>query len=379
MKHSFAVVLLSAIVLFGCNSPDTEVAPSLPEIQVVEVKAENVQLKKDYVGQVYGKLDIPIRTRVEGFLEGLHFKEGRRVKKGQLLYTVDSQPFDAAVTGAYSQVVEAQVSLVQAENELKRVQPLTEMNALSERDLDAAIADKGAAEAMVDASKANLQIEEINRSYTKISSPIDGIIGKTNAKVGEFVGRDPNPVILNIVSLIDSIRVEFFITELDYMSVMDEIIHMSPDERREQLPIELVFSDGTVFEHTGFVDFVNREIDETTGTMLVQATFPNPDQLIRPGQFARVRVIIDSSEDGLLIPQRCVSEFQGRYNVMLLADSSKVEQREIEIIGPYRDYFLIKKGLSKGDLIVFEGLQKVKEGMRVEPFTIDFESQYVED
>lgn len=379
MKHSFAVILLSVIVLFGCNSTDTAVAPSLPEIQVVEVKTEKVQLKKDYVGQVYGKLDIPIRTRVEGFLEGLHFKEGRRVKKGQLLYTIDSQPFDAAVSGAYSQMVEAQVSLVHAENELKRVKPLTEMKALSERDLDGAIADKGAAEAMVEASKANLEIEEINRSYTKISSPINGIIGKTNAKIGEFVGREPNPVILNVVSLIDSVRVEFFITELDYMSVMDEIVDLSSIERREQLPIELVFSDGTVFEHTGFVDFVNREIDETTGTLLVQATFPNPDRLIRPGQFARVRVVVNKSEDGLLIPQRCVSEIQGKYNVMLLGDSSKVEQREIAIIGPYKDYFLVKNGLSKGDLIVFEGLQKVKDGMRVEPFTIDFESQYVED
>ena len=126
-------------------------------------------------------------------------------------------------------------------------------------------------------------------------------------------------------------------------------------------------------------NFINREIDETTGTMLIQSTFPNPERLIRPGQFARVRALVSNNEAGMLIPQRCVSEFQGRYNVMLVGDSSKIIQRTIEIIAPYKDYFLIKDGLSEGDLIVYEGLQKVRDGLRIEPETIQFESQYVED
>lgn len=373
------IIFLVSVALTSCDSNENPAPTEQPTIKVVQVKTEKVSLKKDYVGQVYGKLDIPIRTRVEGFLEGLHFKEGRRVKKGQLLYTVDSQPFDAAVAGAQSQVVEAEVSLVRAENDLKRVEPLAEMNAVSDRDLDAAIAEKGATEAMVEASKANLRLEEINRSYTKISSPIDGIIGKTNAKIGEFVGRSPNPVILNVVSLIDSVRVEFFITEQDYLNIMAHVADMSEEEKAQRLPLELVFADGTVFNYTGLVDFVNREIDETTGTMLVQSTFPNPDRLIRPGQFARVRAIVSNNEAGLLIPQRCVSEFQGQYNVMLVGDSSKVEQRTIEIIGPYKDYFLVKSGLVEGDQIVFEGLQKVRDGIQIEPETIQFESQYTED
>ena len=255
MKHISTFIFLTAFLLISCDSDVKKKAPAPPKIQVVEVRIEKVNLKKDYVGQVYGKLDIPIRTRVEGFLEGLHFKEGRRVKKGQLLYTVDSQPFDAAVAGAKSKVVEAEVSLVRAENDLKRVQPLADMNAVSGRDLDAAIAERDAAEAMVDASKANLRIEEINRSYTNISSPIDGIIGKTNAKIGEFVGRDPNPVILNVVSLIDSIRVEFFITEQDYLDIMSHLAEMSDEEKEKRVPLELVFSDGTVFEYTGMVEF----------------------------------------------------------------------------------------------------------------------------
>lgn len=376
MKLPLVSIIAASVLLFSCSETKKQQAPPPPQIKVVEVKLDSVRLTKDFVGQVYGKVDIPIRARVEGYLEGLHFQEGSRVKEGQLLYTIDSQPFDASVSAAQSKLVESEVELVRAENDLERVKPLAEMNAVSGRDLDAAMAERDAAEAMVEASRANLRLEEINRSYTSILSPIDGIIGKTEAKIGEFVGRDPNPVILNVVSLIDSVRVDFFITESVYLYAMQHL-HENPSvATSERQPLELVFSDGSVFEHTGEVDFVNREIDETTGTLLIQSTFPNPDRIIRPGQFARVRAVVNTNPKGLLVPQRCVSEFQGKHNVMVVADSNKVEQRSVQIQGPYKDYFLIGDGLKEGEKVVFEGLQKIKNGSVVNPETIEFESQF---
>ncbi len=383
------IVLLAIVLISACKSDQKSVQAPPPKVTTVAVTSERVELKKDFVAQIFGKLDIPIRARVEGFLEGIHFEEGGRVRKGQLLYTIDSQPFDAAVSAAQSELAEAQVSLVKAENDLERVEPLAEMNAVSGRDLDAAVAERGAAEAMVEASRARLRAEEINRSYTKILSPINGLIGKTNAKVGEFVGRNPNPVILNTVSLIDSIRVEFFITEKDYLALVREVqksknqmaknSRVSSESEPSPFSLSLILADGSIFPHNGKVDFINREVDQTTGSILIQATFPNPEQLIRPGQFGRVRATVQNMEGGLVIPQRCVTEFQGIHNVMLLSDSNKVVQKQIQIGSIYKDYFLVLDGLKEGDVIVFEGLQKISDGTVVTPELIQFESNYKAD
>ncbi len=189
----------------------------LPEIQVINVIKKDVPLTREFLGQVYGFQDIPIRARVEGYLLGVHFEEGYPVKKGQLLYTIDSQPFETQVASMDSKVAEARTYLVNAENELARYKPLAEINAVSKSDLDAAQASRDAAVSSLDAAQANLRMSQIQLGYTRISSPINGLIGKTEARTGEFVGREPNPVILNVVSDISKIRVEFFLTEAEYL------------------------------------------------------------------------------------------------------------------------------------------------------------------
>ncbi len=379
MKTSLAWTVL-AVLLFGCAEEVQKQMPP-PKISVVEATEDEVEIEKDFVGQVYGYIDIPIRARVQGFLEGIHFNEGMPVKKGQLLYTVDSDPFEASLAASQSKLAEAEIELVNASNELNRIAPLAEMKAVSESDHDAAIAAKGAAEAMVDAAEANVRIEQIQLSYCKILSPVDGLIGKTEARVGEFVGKDPNPVILNTVSAIDSIRVEFFITETDYLMLARQFREDRDKESEEEsnaYNLKLILSDGTEFEQKGRINFVNRQVDASTGALLVQASFPNDGGLIRPGQFARVRAIVERVDNGVIIPQRCVSEFQGRFSVMTVTDSNTVAQRPVTIVGPYRDYYLIGSGISKGDRLVLEGIQKVKEGMKVEPNVISFKSQFAE-
>ncbi|MCS5490682.1 efflux RND transporter periplasmic adaptor subunit [Algoriphagus limi] len=369
-------LFVGVFLIFSCGEKsESQTALPAPKIKVVKVKAQNVQLEKDFVAQVYGKVDIPIRARTEGYLEGVHFQEGKLVKKGELLYTVDQDPFREAVNAATSQLAEAKVALTQAENDLARYQPLAEINAVSQKDLDAAIAKKDAAEAAVNAAQASLNFQQIQLGYTQIKSPIDGLIGKTNAKVGEFVGRNPNPVILNTVSLIDSVRVEFFLSENDYLSLFREY-QEHPEQAKAQLPLQLVLSDGSIFDQVGYVDFIDRQIDASTGTILIQATFPNPDRLIRPGQFARVRAIIQEVENGLIVPQRTVSEFQGRFFVFKVDSNNVISRYEVEILGKYKDYFLIKSGVSDGDRVVLEGLQMVRNGMTIEPEEVEFQSQF---
>lgn len=365
------------IVVMSCSkTPETIERPPL-EVEVVKLKSESIRLEKDFVAQIYGKLDIPIRARAEGYLEGIHFQEGRLVGQGDLLYTVDSDPFQEGVNAANSRLASAKVSLTQAENDLARYIPLAAINAISEKDLDAAIANRDAAKAMVSAAEAQVRFEGIQLSYTKIKSPINGLIGKTNAKVGEYVGREPNPVILNTVSLIDSVRVEFFLSENDYLALFreyqEEHRQLNEEDRAE---LKLILSDGEPFDQVGKVDFINRQIDATSGTILVQSTFPNPDRLIRPGQFARVRVPIQNVENGVLAPQRAVSEFQGSFFVFKVGDDDKIIQQAVEIAGNYRDYFLVKEGLESGDRIVLEALQKVVEGQVISPKEVTFQSQY---
>ncbi|KXX68268.1 efflux RND transporter periplasmic adaptor subunit [Flammeovirga sp. SJP92] len=374
-------------LLYGCGkSSETQQQNQLPqvEIPITEVTIQDVPLTKEFVGQVYGTKDIPIRSRVEGYLEGIYFKEGSEVKKGQLLYKVDPKQYAANVAMREGQLAEAKVTLIRASNDLDRIQPLAEQNAVSKSDLDAALAEKGASESMVAAAEANLRMAQIELGYTRIASPISGIIGKTEAKVGEFVGKDPNPVILNTVSRIDSVNVRFFINENDYLRLARYAVAQEKSGKRNEKAddqpkdnLDLIFSDNTVYKHKGHFDFIDRSVDANTGAILIQATFPNVDGLIRPGQFAKVRSVIDIVHDGILVPQRAVMEFQGRYSVYVVDETGKVAQRSIELARhAYKDYFLVRSGLKKGEKIVLEGLQKVQEGATIKYKVVQFESQY---
>ena len=365
------LVLLPPLLMLcvSCNKEE-RVQSAPPDIPVFQTVAQDVPVFQEFVGQIYGYKDIAIRARVEGFLEGIHFKEGSEVDEGFLLYTLESQPFEAEVAEKMSMVAEAKTVLAKAVNDLNRIRPLAEQNAVSQRDLDAAVALHEAAIASVEAAEANLKAANIQLSYTRISSPISGTIGKTKAKVGDFVGRSPNPVILNMVSQIDTVLVEFFITENQYLQLARRYLSSDPDSRdtRDRSPnLELILADGTLYEHKGRAEFIDREVDSTTGAILIQASFPNPDKLLRPGQFARVKAEIEVVKQGILIPQRSVMELQGLYNVYLVDDSNKVLKQKVKVGPPIRDCWLITEGLKSGKKVVYEGLQKVKEGMTVNP------------
>lgn len=376
-------MLILIVAFTSCSEKKQSQAP-IQEISVVKVLQKDVPLYQEFVGEVYGEKDIPIRARVEGFLEGIHFDEGFRVNKGQLLYSIDQKPQEAKVNAQKSRVAEAETMLAKAKSDLDRYKPLAEKNAVSKSDLDAKQAQYDAALSSLEAAKSNLRSAEIEFGYTKIYSPLTGIIGKTYAKVGDFVGRDPNPVILNVVSETNHVKVTFFLIESEYLEIFREISkrkedeHLQPEERierSEEGTLELILSDGSIYEHKGKVDFIDRGVDATTGSILIQGDFPNPNLILRPGLYAKVKVEKEVRKDALLIPQRCIMELQGKYSVYVVNDNNIVESRQIEPGEKIGDYWLINEGLSGNDLVVIDALQKVSTGMEISPSPIEFESQ----
>ncbi len=372
----FAILLISV----SCKE-DKKIAPTPPEIPVVDVIQKDVPIYESFVGQVYGQRDIPIRARVSGFLEGIHFSEGTRVKKGELLYTIDPQPFQAKVAVAESQLAEAQTAMVKAKNDLDRIEPLAKINAVSKSDLDAAKAEYEAAVAYVEASKSSVRLAKIELGYCRILAPTNGIIGKTQAKVGEFVGQNPNPVILNTVSLLDSVLVDFYLTEADFLGLAREFIknQQTVTKKREngdQSQVSLILADGSTFKYKGYVKFVDRNIDPSTGTLLVQTVFPNPEGLLKPGLYAKVKVKMGESKNAVVIPQRCIMEMQGQFSVFVVSDSNTVNK--VEITPGYKtgNMQVIKKGLKPGDKIVIDALQKVQSGLKIKPTATKFEAIY---
>ncbi len=368
------LLAVPAILIISCNKGGQKPTLSPQEIPVVEVIQRDVPIYREFVGQVFGEQDIPIRVRVEGFLEGIHFQEGSTVEKDQLLYSIDSQPYEAEVATQQGRLAEVKTALVKAENELRRKEPAAKTGAISQIDLDAAIAERDAATAAVSASEASLRLSEIQLGYAKIYSPLYGVIGKTEAEVGEFVGKFPNPVILNTVSRIDTIKVQFYVTEAEYLSLArqyKEGIEGQPKKKSMQL----ILSDGSLYDETGNADFLDRHVDADTGSMLVQASFPNPVELLRPGMYCKVKVEMEIVEGALLVPQRCVIELQGQYSVYIVNDSNKVETRQVVVGERVADLWLIEEGLNASEKVVIEGLQYVRSGVEIKPIITEYKSK----
>lgn len=368
VRLSFVPVLLLAAC--GSSQEEPGTMPPLP-VGVVEVGRQDVPLEIEMVGTTLGTQDVPIRARVEGFLETMEFREGRFVDKGDLLYTIDPQPFQARLVEAQSQLAAAQTNLVKAQADLSRIRPLAEMDAVSQQDLDAAIANESAMRAMVRASEASVDLAEINLSYTRIVAPIDGLIGISKARPGEFVGREPNPVVLNTLSDIDPIRVRFSIAEREFLiltrAISEEEKGFRGNPDAEPVELTLILADGEPHPHTGQVIAQAQSVDPATGTYTLEATFPNPQSTLLPGQFARVRAPYRTLKDVTVVPRRALVELQGRHRVYIVSGDNTVEVREV-VRGPIKDNLaVIDSGLSGGETVIVEGLQKVRAGARVAP------------
>lgn len=360
---------LATLSACGGSQEGAGAAPALP-VGVATVERQDVPLYVELVGTTLGIQDVPIRARVEGFLETLEFKEGLFVSRGDVLYTIDPQPFQAKVVEAQSALAAAQTNLVKAEADLRRIRPLAEMDAVSQQDLDSAVAMEAAARANVRASEAGLDLANIQMSYTRIIAPIDGLIGISLARPGEFVGREPNPVVLNTLSDIDPIRVRFSISEREYIVLSRTYLGQrdsSPEKPGAASSLGLILADGSEHAHTGDVIATAQAINPETGTYTVEAVFPNPDNLVLPGQFARVRALYSNLENVVVVPRRAIVEIQGLFRVYVVESDNTVSIRNVTT-GPVSGSLqVIQDGLAGGESIIVDGIQRVRPDMKVAP------------
>ena len=341
-----------------------------PEIAVVEVVQRDQPITMDMVGETRGSSDIPIRARVEGVLLSMDFVEGRPVEKDQLLYTIDPEPFESEVVEARGTMAEVQTGLVKAKADLDRIRPLAEMNAVSQSDLDSAVAQYDAAMASLKSARARVHQARIRLGYTKISAPIAGRIGISEARVGEFVGTYPNPVVLNYVSQTDPIRVRFSVDERTYLSLARRVREFREEGEPSKMgrELELTLADGTVHPFPGRIVAADAAVDPKTGTFTMEADFQNPssEAIVVAGQFARVRAVSEIRKDAMLVPSRATSELQGSFRVYVVRDDGMVELRPVEL-GPTIDNFrIVESGLKPGERVAIE-IMRLQPGMTVKP------------
>jgi len=370
VKARFVALAGLAALGAACAEAPQAAPPPPPEVYVLPVVQKDVPTYLELVGQTRGYQDVEVRARVEGFLERVHFQEGSLVRAGAPLYDIDRKPLEAAVAAAKADQATAEARLAKAENDVARYTPLVAKQAVSQRELDDARAQRDAARSQVDAAKAGVDKATLDQGYTRIFSPISGLVGTTQVKAGNLVGRGEN-TLLTTISQIDPMIFEVGVTEADYLRIARRGLQNGKAPGRGGASpvegIELTLADGTKYTQTGKVGPVNRAVDPTTGTLGVQIIFPNPELILRPGQFGRAKALLEMKPGALLVPQRAVQELQNLYSVAVVDDSGKVSFRNVKVGPRVESMWVIEEGLKPGERVVVEGLQRVQDGMTVTP------------
>lgn len=359
------LLLIAAFQACTSDKKDPKAVPSF-DVNVVPVGTKTVPVFKEYVGQTYGKSDVSIQSRVDGWITGIHFKEGDYVKQGQLLYTIDDQPIQNKIEAASARLAQANTQLVRTKADLDRVQPLADMNALSKRDLDAAKAAYNAAKEEVNIAQAGLQNSKLELSYTRITAPISGIIGLSKMQVGDYVGKLGSAP-LNTVSSTDRVRVRFSVSETEFLTYLKAVSEKKSGELSPNMPVSLLLSDGTVYDEPGSIDLANREIDPQTGSIIVQALISNTKAILRPGQYVKLKVKTGEYADALLVPQQAVNQLQNIYQVFVLNDSSKLTPTIIQVGERVGSNWIIKSGITAQTKVAVIGSAVIKPNTPVKP------------
>src|SRR6185503_160981 len=329
MLRATAVSGAVALLVAACGGDGAKAGPATVDVVVAPVQVRDVPIVQEWAAQTFGANDIEIRARVKGFLTSKVYKEGSVVRRGDVLFQIDPQEYQTAVAQARAGLSEAQASLSKANADVARLRPLVERNAVSRQDLDHAVAAQQGAEGQVAAARAAMNNAQLNLGYTKVTSPITGLAGVAQADVGSLVGS-PGPTLLTTVSQVDTIKVKFRISEQEYLILRRAMGDTVSTAVRRPARLELVLADGSVYDHKGQVITVDRNIDPATGTLGIEALFPNPNSFLRPGQFGRVRAPVTTRTNAILVPQRAVREMQGTFSVGVLKPDSTVEIRPVK-------------------------------------------------
>ncbi len=357
------------LLITACGSRDqSETSRGLPPpaVVVAPVTPSTVPIYGEYVARTEARQTVEIRARVAGFLEKVLFREGSQVKVGQLLFVIDQRPYKAALQEARGSLAQAQASLEKAQKDVARLRPLVAEDAAPQVDLDNAESAVQYGRASIDKARAAITRAELDLKFTEIRSPIAGTIGKEEVAVGNLVSRDQT--LLTTVSSWDPMRVVFSISEVDYLR-RAQLFHSGSPFLPEPnaAPFELIIADDSVYPFRGRLSFVDRTLNLTTGTLNVYVSFPNPNQLLRPGLFGRVRIMLEERPNTLLVPQRAVQIMQGVQNVLVVGIDDQVVLRTVTLGERYQDLVLVTEGLKPGDRVVVDGLQRAIPGQKVAP------------
>jgi membrane fusion protein (multidrug efflux system) len=363
-KTLVALATIPLLLSSACRGKPTAKAAQPPLVEVATVTQADVPIYHEWIGVLDGLVNAQIRAQVAGYLLTQNYREGDPIKKGDLLFEIDSRPFKAALDQAQGVLAQAEAKLGKTELDVKRYAPLVKDRAISQEEYDDAVQANLEAKAAVVSAKAQVEQAQLNLEFTKITSPIDGIASIARAQIGDLVG--PATGELTTVSTVDPIKVYYNVTEQAYINFSKQFTTESDRYGRlRQLEIDLVLTDGTVYPLKGKIYAADRQIGVTTGALRVEALFPNPGNSLRPGEFARVRIKLDLKRDSLLVPQRAVSELQGNFQVAVVDPDNKVRIQPVRVGDRTGNLWAIDEGLHPGDRVVVEGTQKIKEGMTV--------------
>ena len=350
------------LIGFGCTQ-SAPPAPPPPAVLVTEVIQKDVPISAEWVGTTVGFVNAKVMPRVQGYLLKQDYEDGANVKAGQLLFEIDDRPYKASLDQALGDLATQRANLRKNQQDVARYTPLAAQGAVSKQELDASIQATRASEAQVQAAEAAVTNARLNLDWTKIYSPIDGIAGIAPVQVGDLV--TPSTVLTN-VSQIDPMKVSFPITERQYLRYAGQIKeHQEKGRAQDEPDLQLILADGSAYPHRGRIHVADREADRETGTILMQALFPNPDGILRPGLYAKVRAATETVRGALLVPERAVQDIQGTYQVAVVGSDDRIALRTVKMGQQLDGLWVVNEGLKPGERVVTQGLQKVRDGIVV--------------
>jgi membrane fusion protein, multidrug efflux system len=355
---------LLSLCLGGCGKPQIQtVAPA--EVEVAAVGRRDVPVTQEWVASLYGFVDTQVRAQVSGLLLHQNYRDGAGVKKGDLLFEIDPRPFRAALDQAEGQLAQADAQFGKTQQDVKRYGPLAREQAISQQQYDDAIQANVAAGAQVASARATVERAQLDLDFARITSPVDGIASIVQVQIGDLVG--PGSGILATVSTEDPIKVYFPISEQAYLDFIGEDAGGKARSFPADAKLNLILSNGSIYPYPGKFYAADNQIDSSTGTLRIEVLFPNPQNALRPGQYARVRAVVRTLKDALIVPERALAELQGGYQVVTVDGFNKAHLQAVKVGARVDGMAVIEEGLKPGDRVIVDGLTKVREGTSVHP------------
>lgn len=359
----FATCVATATLMLTACGKKGPSAPPPVEVAAITVAPQAATVAEDYVAQTEAVNTVEIRPRVGGVLEKQLPNEGERLKVGQLLFVIDQQPYIAALTQAQAALAQSQAALIQSQRDLGRAKSLSEIDAVSQQELDATVAKNEANRASVEATRAAVRTAELNLGYTTITSPIEGVMGRAQLRLGALVTA--NTTLLTTIYQTDRMYVNFSISEQRMLLLQRQLGRAASQDSKTPPPFQLFLADGSEYPQKPRLNFIDPAVDQRTGTLAIRLEVDNPEHLLHAGQFARVQAATAQLTDAIVLPQRAIQELQGKHYVWIVDADRKAQQRDVEMGPRIGRGWLVQQGLKGGDVVVVDGVQRLKPGAPV--------------